>query len=62
MTREKGVYAPLTSTKNFLVNDVLTSCFSVTENKDLQQGVYDVRFSWECLAKTNFRYLITLAE
>uniref|UniRef100_A0A914CDI0 Uncharacterized protein n=1 Tax=Acrobeloides nanus TaxID=290746 RepID=A0A914CDI0_9BILA len=42
ITKAKGIYAPLTSTGNIVVNRILSSCYSVTENDSLQNVVADV--------------------
>uniref|UniRef100_A0A914EBF5 Hint domain-containing protein n=1 Tax=Acrobeloides nanus TaxID=290746 RepID=A0A914EBF5_9BILA len=40
--KQKGIFAPLTTSGNILVNGVYTSCYSVSENYSLLKGVSQI--------------------
>jgi len=40
MEKKTGVYAPVTSNGNIVVNDVLASCFTNMESESIQQLMY----------------------
>ena len=37
--REKGIYAPMTSNTNIMVNDIHASCFNIIKNKEMQSSL-----------------------
>ena len=37
--KEKGIYAPMTSNTNIMVNDIHASCFNIIKNKEMQTSL-----------------------
>ena len=42
VVEERGIYAPMTSNGDIVVNDVLASCYNVVNNKFMQGGFFQV--------------------
>uniref|UniRef100_A0AC34QKX9 Uncharacterized protein n=1 Tax=Panagrolaimus sp. JU765 TaxID=591449 RepID=A0AC34QKX9_9BILA len=43
--KEQGIYAPMTSNTNIIVNDIHASCFNIIKNKEMQDS-FSQHFSW----------------
>ncbi|KAH7719054.1 CRE-WRT-4.1 protein [Aphelenchoides avenae] len=46
VVEERGIYAPMTSNGDIVVNDVLASCYNVVNNKFMQEGFFQGVKSW----------------